>query len=715
MTIAAMETSASLLGGGGDDYSYSYRVRDRRSISSSPTPSTTSSSSHSSSGLSYSSTTSSSPYSSGGSHSTSRSSSGQSGYGGSSNYSGSSSSTVALASMLAGIEVVGEKHAAIIERQGSKAKLRAKLETQDSLDNFPDKYQFEDNKHVAEVVHGLKSLYEQGALVDVTLIVDDEEFPCHKCVLAASSPYFNAMFTTNLAESRQSKIRLIGIDAPSMRLILDYAYTSQIEINEDNVQGLMLAVNMFQMPTLRDACARFLEKHITVGNSIGIYFFAVAHNCEKLEALAKTLVMDNFSEVCREEEFMSLSKDKVIDLISRDELNVDKEEIVYEAVMAWVKHDPESRRSDLADVVAHVRFGLISPYYIHDVVERDRVVSHNKGCQQIIDSALQYHVLRDRRQDLDLSKVNTTARKGMPFADMFVFLSNTSEMLSDINNPTTYRVKALPELMEDAESVITGENSIYVMARQPTEFSGRRLYSNRRGGLFLYDHFEKKWLPRAAMNVARCNFSMAVLDGLIYAVGGSDGDDALASVECYNPTTNIWKQISPMPQAVRFGHRAVAVGGRLYCIGGESEDTVLDGLYCYNPRLDSWETVANMILPRTCASVAVTNREIYVIGGSVAMGEVGPENMLKSVEIYNPDNNEWRFGPELQEGRMSFVTAVLNGGIYIFGGENGMEDCEAEVWRLDPGQSSWVEDKGTWPPLVSPYSCVVGRMSKDSE
>eukprot|EP00057_Strongylocentrotus_purpuratus_P015540 XP_011670014.1 PREDICTED: LOW QUALITY PROTEIN: kelch-like protein 2 [Strongylocentrotus purpuratus] len=698
MTIAAMETSASLLGGS-DEYSYSYRVRDRRSISgASTTPSSTST------GSSYSSTTSStSPYSS--------SSRPSSSYG----TSGSGSHTVALASMLAGIEVVGDKQQAIIERQGSKAKLRAKLEPQDSLDNFPDKYKFEDNKHVSEVVHGLKSLYEQGALVDVTLIVDDEEFPCHKCVLAASSPYFNAMFTTNLAESRQSKIRLIGIDHLSMRLILDYAYTSQIEINEDNVQGLMLAVNMFQMPTLRDACARFLEKHITVSNAIGIYFFAVAHNCDKLEELAKTVVMDNFIEVCKEEEFVTLGKDKVIDIIARDELNVDNEEVVYESVMAWAKHDPDSRRADLADVVSHIRFGLISPYYIHDVVERDRIVSHNKGCQQIIDSALQYHVLRDRRQDLDMTKVNTTARKGMPFADMFVFLTNMSEMLSDIKQTTAYRVKALPELMDDAECVITGENNIYTMAKQPTEYSGRRLYSNRRSGLFLFDQFEKKWLPRAAMNVGRCNFSLAVLDGLIYAVGGCDGDDTLSSVECYNPATNIWKQTSPMPQAVRFGHKAVAVGGRLYCIGGESEDTVLDALFCFNPRLDSWDTVANMILPRTCASVAVTNREIYVIGGSVAMGEVGPENMLKSVEIYNPDNNEWRFGPELPEGRMSFVTAVLGGTIHIFGGENGLEDCEAKVWKLESNATEWEEDKGTWPPIAAPFCCLVARMSKDSE
>ena len=39
---------------------------------------------------------------------------------------------------------------------------------------------------------------------------------------------------------------------------------------------------------------------------------------------------------------------------------------------------------------------------------------------------------------------------------------------------------------------------------------------------------------------------VAVLDGLLYAVGGFDSEDRLRTVECYCPETNEWKLSAPM-------------------------------------------------------------------------------------------------------------------------------------------------------------------------
>ncbi|XP_033624203.1 kelch-like protein 3 [Asterias rubens] len=597
-------------------------------------------------------------------------------------------------------------------REGSAIKT---ISRQSSLGSFPDKYKFTDEKQMASMISGLQALYKDKQLVDVILCVGDEEFPCHRCVLASSSPYFQAMFTADLAESRQDRISIGVVDTPSLRLVLDYIYTTTIEINEDNVQGLLLAVNMFQMDTLRDACAHFLERHVTLSNSIGIYFFAVAHDCTRLQELSIDMISDNFTEVCKEEEFLQLTKDRLIDLLSRDDLNVDQEETLYEASIAWVRDDLDNRRGDLLDVISHVRFALISPYYIHDVVERDRLIVHNKSVQHLIDAALQYHVLRDRRQDLDLTKLNTNTRRGMPIKDMFVFLTHHVESIPETWTNDRYRIKPLPDMIEYAECVVSGENNLFVAGRSPQEFSGRR-FAQRRGGLFQYDHFDKKWLPRGAMNIPRNYFSMAVLDGMIYASGGASTDGILNSMECYNTSTNVWRQVTPMPQAAR-SHCIAAVGGKLYALGGETNDTILDNVQCYNPRFDSWTSLNTMILPRTSSGVAVLNREIYMLGGSVALGEKQPENMLKSVEIFNPDRNEWRFGPELPEGKVNYCAVNHSGKLYVFGGDTGEESAgviQSKVYRLDVENFSWVEDKGDWPNLQPPFNCVLARLNKNS-
>ncbi|XP_070536337.1 kelch-like protein 2 [Ptychodera flava] len=596
----------------------------------------------------------------------------------------------------------------------SKTKANPKKSTESVYDFFPDVHKFKDVQHLPTMLEGLKALYEDQLLVDVTILVDSDEFPCHRLVLAACSPYFQAMFTRDLKESRKDRIRINGVESEAMRLIIQYAYTSEIEINVDNVQGLMLASNMFQLLGIRDACAAYMERHVTLGNCINIYFFASAHECGNLQDLARELIYDKFADVCKEEEFYTLGKEKLIDLISRDEINVEREETVYEAVMTWVKRDMDNRKDDLLEVLKHVRFALLSPYFIHDCMERERLIYSSKTCQQLFEEALQYHLLKDRRPNLKLlANMNVNTRRGMPFKDMVIFL--TRNEVSDISvGNDNYRLRTLPDLSEHPECVVMGENQIYTAGKQHIEFSTRRMH-RRGGGLYQYDLFEKKWLSRAPMSFTRTHFRMAVLDGQIYVVGGVGPDGVLASVEVYSPQTNAWRMISPLPHAVK-AHCMTAFGGQLYVIGGECEDTVLDSVLCYNPRTDIWSNSANLILPRCSAGIAVHNHEIWVVGGTVTLiSDKHPENMLKSVEIYCPAKNEWRFGPELPEGRCNCQIVSYNNDIFCMGGDTGDEESENKIWKLESESTGWVDDKSSWPNISPPYSCVIARMIRDSQ
>jgi len=48
------------------------------------------------------------------------------------------------------------------------------------------------------------------------------------------------------------------------------------------------------------------------------------------------------------EEFMLLPVNQLIDIISSEELNVQSEELVFNAVMAWVRHNVTERRQHLS-------------------------------------------------------------------------------------------------------------------------------------------------------------------------------------------------------------------------------------------------------------------------------------------------------------------------------------------------------------------------------
>lgn len=72
-------------------------------------------------------------------------------------------------------------------------------------------------------------------MCDVTLVAEGIEIPGHKMVLASCSSYFYAMFT-GFEESRQDRITLQGIDHRALKLLIEYVYTSIVEVTEENVQ-----------------------------------------------------------------------------------------------------------------------------------------------------------------------------------------------------------------------------------------------------------------------------------------------------------------------------------------------------------------------------------------------------------------------------------------------------------------------------------------------
>lgn len=53
-----------------------------------------------------------------------------------------------------------------------------------------------------------------------------------------------------------------------------------------------------------------------------------------------------------------------------------------------------------SQVLEHIRLPLISPYYLHDVIESLEVVKDNLGCQRLISEAKDYLLLKDRRGEL---------------------------------------------------------------------------------------------------------------------------------------------------------------------------------------------------------------------------------------------------------------------------------------------------------------------------
>lgn len=273
-----------------------------------------------------------------------------------------------------------------------------------------DVFDFSSGPSHAESILQMFNEFRDGRLfTDVVISVEGREFPCHRAVLSACSSYFRAMFCNDHRESRAMLVEINGIRADAMDTFLQYVYTGRARITTENVQFLFETSSLFQIGTLRDACAKFLEDQLDPCNCLGIQRFADAHSLKQLANRCRNYALQSFADVAQHEEFLDLRRDELEEYISSDEVVIGKEETVFEAVMRWVYHDIEHRRSVLRDLLTHVRLPLLHPNYFVQTVEGDQLIQNAPECYQLLHEARRYHVLgnemmsprtRPRRSDL---------------------------------------------------------------------------------------------------------------------------------------------------------------------------------------------------------------------------------------------------------------------------------------------------------------------------
>jgi N-acetylneuraminic acid mutarotase len=136
------------------------------------------------------------------------------------------------------------------------------------------------------------------------------------------------------------------------------------------------------------------------------------------------------------------------------------------------------------------------------------------------------------------------------------------------------------------------------------------------------------WTHLADLHAERLGAAAAAgRDGRIYVFGGSDRQTGLflTSAEVYDPRTNRWSPIAPMPHVRQMGFAAAtAKDGRIYLIGGcvgppgnhgctTAPPSPVD---VYDPAHNTWKTIGSTVYSSAGAATATgPDGRIYVAGG----------------------------------------------------------------------------------------------------
>ena len=213
-----------------------------------------------------------------------------------------------------------------------------------------------------------------------------------------------------------------------------------------------------------------------------------------------------------------------------------------------------------------------------------------------------------------------------------------------------------------------------------------------------YDIAADKWTTLKNYGPMPHTHSSVVVDGTaIYFVGGLygnfPGDTTTNKVWKFETTTQAWSQPLPdLPEALSTGGASI-INGKLHYIGGSKADRITDSgrhlvLDLSNPSA-GWQDLPPLPNARTHFSTATLDNKIYILGGQHEH-ELHP-GQLADVHRYDPATNQWTKLADLPtpKSHAENATFVLDGRIYMAGGQVGRFDGTDEVVAYDPVRNQW--------------------------
>jgi kelch-like protein 19 len=350
----------------------------------------------------------------------------------------------------------------------------------------------------AKVFSCFKQFKDEGKLIDVQLKSTSNHvnyINAHKIILSGVSPYFQAQFCGGFVDGKKNLIEL-DINFPILSQIVEFMYTMKILVNEQNVQNLLQSAKLLHVDDIVNACCLYLYLNMDSTNVLGIHDLAETYALKKLLQQAINYVNDHFEEIVHGPEFLGLNEHKLCQFLSCDQLKVKCESSVFNALLAWVKHDIDTRRMSLEHLFQCVRFHYVPPSLLKEQIQSSELFKRSDMCkfkdclQQTVDDLISH--------------------RPCPYSNRKPFI----------------------------------KFALYV-------FGGYQRQSLNMVETFkLSSTMGASWERCDNMRHARSGVACVTSSFLIFIIGGRNntlnGNTDCADVDCFDPLVNSWRMCSPM-------------------------------------------------------------------------------------------------------------------------------------------------------------------------
>jgi N-acetylneuraminic acid mutarotase len=207
--------------------------------------------------------------------------------------------------------------------------------------------------------------------------------------------------------------------------------------------------------------------------------------------------------------------------------------------------------------------------------------------------------------------------------------------------------------------------------------------------MWAYSNDSDEWEPIGELPAPVGAFGLVELDDSLYLVGGALGSlngEPSAAVWQWAPGEGRWEERAPLSDP-REHLAVVAAGGSIYAVGGRAHgrdsDKLGGAVERFDPGTDAWERLAPLPHPRSGLNGARICGDIVVAGGETSPHVFGDVQMLNTVD------GTWSALPDLPVAVHGGAIAALNDRLFAIGGSTaaGMVQNVPTVYALDVSES----------------------------
>ena len=480
-----------------------------------------------------------------------------------------------------------------------------------------------DVEYTNQLASTMAEFRKTGQLCDVIVSTEGRAFQAHKIVLAASSSFFQSLFTVDMSEKHKQTIKMDNIDSATMNRVLNYIYTGCIiHPNSEDAKELYLAADYLILPGLKNKAVEIMVEALSAESCLRTLVWSHKFSSRALFAHTFRFILDNFNNVSRSTDFVKMPARELGLLLASNNLRVADEEIVYDALKRWYDGKPKERWKEFSELFKLIKLQHLSSYYIENTIQEDVLA--------LPDEEIRFEILE-------------------AITEYTVAVNSESPTINPLQPPRRHIAMVTCVLTPDVYAYI------------PTS---------------------KEWLEMAPVPTPRIFSSSAIFNGLIYSVGGLAGsEDSSNVVECFDPSANSWLPKASLPVPTRAAAMTV-LDGYLYVVGGRSNSARFNIVQRYDPFKDNWTLVTSLHEERSGAALVSCHGNLYAIGG-----RKDENTFLRSVECYSASQNTWSLTTPMCVARASSAAAYLQGKIYVIGGVRSPgvshNSCEAYDTTLD--------------------------------